>query len=107
MEKEKSPAVFIGAIDNLPTLPGIAIRILAAVQKKAFGYPEGDWYQRGMKYHLDLGRHNPRGIEAWVDDWKRWAVNDRTRNIAMGKGRNIPDAQKAVEAVLRRMHVSF
>ena len=34
MEKERSLESFIGGIENLPTLPGIAIRILEAVQKK-------------------------------------------------------------------------
>jgi diguanylate cyclase (GGDEF)-like protein len=34
MDKEKSLEVFIGELENLPTLPGIAIRILEAVQKK-------------------------------------------------------------------------
>ena len=34
MDKERSLEGFIGGIENLPTLPGIAIRILEAVQKK-------------------------------------------------------------------------
>jgi diguanylate cyclase (GGDEF)-like protein len=34
MRKERSLEGFIGGIENLPTLPGIAIRILKAVQKK-------------------------------------------------------------------------
>jgi diguanylate cyclase (GGDEF)-like protein len=34
MGKERSLEGFIGGIENLPTLPGIAIRILKAVQKK-------------------------------------------------------------------------
>jgi diguanylate cyclase (GGDEF)-like protein len=34
MEKERSLESFIGGIENLPTLPGIAIRILEAVQKE-------------------------------------------------------------------------
>ena len=34
MEKERSLEDFIAEIENLPTLPGIAIRILKAVQKK-------------------------------------------------------------------------
>jgi len=34
MGKERSLEDFIGGIENLPTLPGIAIRILKAVQKK-------------------------------------------------------------------------
>ena len=34
MDKEKSLEGFIGGIENLPTLPGIAIRILEAVQKE-------------------------------------------------------------------------
>ena len=33
MEKERSLESFIGGIENLPTLPGIAIKILEAVQK--------------------------------------------------------------------------
>jgi two-component system cell cycle response regulator len=34
MGKERSLETFIGGIENLPTLPGIAMRILEAVQKK-------------------------------------------------------------------------
>ena len=34
MDKKRSLEGFIGGIENLPTLPGIAIRILEAVQKK-------------------------------------------------------------------------
>jgi two-component system cell cycle response regulator len=40
MEKERSLESFIGGIETLPTLPGIAIRILEAVQKKEIDIDE-------------------------------------------------------------------